>query len=112
MAAKYEVGFEQHRRPTRRDEFLDAMSRTVPWADLCAAIDPRYTERGNGCPPIGLERMLRIYFIQHWFNLANFACEEAFCDISSLRHFAGLDTSLLEKRANVYGAVNNRYHER
>lgn len=91
MAAKYETGFEQHRRPTRRDEFLDTMNRIVPWADLCAVIDPHYPKRGNGRPPIGLERMLRIHFIQHWFNLADFACEEALYDITSLRHFAGID---------------------
>jgi IS5 family transposase len=44
--AKYETGFEQHRRPTRRDEFLNAMNRIVPWADLCAVIDPHYPKRG------------------------------------------------------------------
>lgn len=91
MAAKYETGFEQHRRPTRRDEFLDTMNRIVPWADLCAVIEPHYPKRGNGRPPIGLERMLRIHFIQHWFNLADFACEEALYDITSLRHFVGID---------------------
>jgi IS5 family transposase len=91
MAANYETGFEQHRRPTRRDEFLDTMNRIVPWADLCAVIDPHYPKRGNGRPPIALERMLRIHFIQHWFNLADFACEEALYDITILRHFAGID---------------------
>ena len=85
------AGFEQHRRPTRREEFLDTMNRIVPWADLCAVIEPYYPKRGNGRPPIGLERMLRIHFIQHWFNLADFACEEALYDIASLRHFAGVD---------------------
>ncbi len=91
MAAKHETGFEQHRRPTRRDEFLNTMNRIVPWVDLCAVIEPHYPKRGNGRPPIGLERMLRIHFIQHWFNLADFACEEALYDIASLRHFAGID---------------------
>ncbi|MFZ1765843.1 MAG: IS5 family transposase [Candidatus Nitrotoga sp.] len=91
MAGKYETGFEQQRRPTRRDEFLDTMNRIVPWADLCAVIEPHYPKRGNGRPPIGPERMLRIHFIQHWFNLADFACEEALYDITSLRHFAGID---------------------
>jgi transposase, IS5 family len=91
MAANHETGFEQHRRPTRRDEFLDTMNRIVPWADLGAVIEPHYPKRGNGRPPIGLERMLRIHFIQHWFNLADFACEEALYDIASLRHFAGID---------------------
>lgn len=91
MAAKHETGFEQHRRPTRRDEFLDTMNSIVPWAELCAVIEPYYPKRGNGRPPIGLERMLRIHCIQHWFNLADFACEEALYDIASLRHFAGID---------------------
>lgn len=91
MAENHKTGFEQHRRPTRRDEFLDTMNRIVPWADLCAVIEPHYPKRGNGRPPIGLERMLRIHFIQHWFCLADFACEEALYDIASLRHFAGID---------------------
>ena len=91
MAAKHATGFERHRGPTRRDEFLDSMNRIVPWADPCAVIEPHYPKRGNGRPPIGLERMLRIHFIQHWFNLADFACEEALYDIASLRHFAGID---------------------
>ena len=91
MAEKHATGFEPHRRPTRRDEFLDTMNRIVPWADLCAVIEPHYPKRGNGRPPIGLERMLRIHFIQPWFNLADFACEEALYDIASLRRFAGID---------------------
>lgn len=91
MATNNTTGFEQHRRPTRRDEFLDTMNRIVPWTDLCAVIEPHYPKRGNGRPPIGLERMLRIHFIQHWFNLADFACEEALYDIDSLRRFAGID---------------------
>jgi len=40
MAANNATGFEQHRRPTRRDEFLDTMNRIVPWAELCAVIEP------------------------------------------------------------------------
>ena len=91
VAEKHATGFEQHRRPTRRDEFLDTMNRIVPWTDLCAVIEPHYPKRGNGRPPIGLERMLRIHFIQPWFNLADFACEEALYDIASLRRFAGID---------------------
>ena len=54
-------------------------------------IEPHYPKAGNGRPPIGLERMLRIHFIQHWFNLADLACEEALYDIACLRAFAGID---------------------
>lgn len=91
MAADQGAGFEQYRKPTRRDEFLATMNRIVPWAELCAVVEPYYPKRGNGRPPIGLERMMRIHCIQHWFNLADFACEEALYDSASLRSFVGID---------------------
>lgn len=91
MAEDQNASFEQHRKPTRRDVFLDTMHKIVPWKELCAIIEPHYPKRGNGRPPIGLERMLRIHFIQHWFNLADFACEEALYDSVSLRRFVGID---------------------
>lgn len=72
LAMAADQGFEQYRKPTRRDQFLVAMNRIVPWAALCAVVEPHYPKPGNGPrPPIGLERMLRIHFLQHWFNLAN-----------------------------------------
>jgi IS5 family transposase len=91
MAADQGAGFETYRKRTRRDEFLDTMNALVPWAELCAVIEPHYPKRGNGRPPIGLERMLRLHFIQHWFNLADLACEEALYDSASLRRFVGID---------------------
>jgi IS5 family transposase len=91
MAEDQNASFEQHRKPTRRDVFLDTMHKIVPWKELCAIIEPHYPKRGNGRPPIGLERMLRIHFVQHWFNLADFACEEALYDSVSLRRFVGID---------------------
>ncbi len=83
--------FENYRKPTRRDEFLKTMQAIVPWAALCEVIEPHYPKAGNGRPPIGLERMLRIHFIQHWFNLADLSCEEALYDSASLRSFVGID---------------------
>ena len=90
MAAD-QSGYEQYRKPTRRDEFLATMEAIVPWAALCEVIEPHYPKAGNGRPPIGLERMLRIHFDQHWFNLADLACEEALYDSASLRRFVGID---------------------
>ena len=60
MAADQNNGFEQSRKPTRREEFLRTMETIVPWAALCQVIEPHYPKAGNGRPPIGLERMLRI----------------------------------------------------
>jgi IS5 family transposase len=67
------------------------MEAIVPWAQLCDVIQPHYPKGIGGRPPIGLERMLRIHFIQHWFNLADLACEEALYDSASLRRFVGID---------------------
>lgn len=91
VASEEGSGFEQYRKLTRRDAFLKTMDTIVPWATLCEVIEPHYPKAGNGRPPIGLQRMLRIHFIQHWFNLADLACEEALYDSASLRRFVGID---------------------
>jgi IS5 family transposase len=91
LAMASDQTFENYRKPTRRDEFLKAMETIVPWTGRCEVIEPHYPNAGNGRPPIGLERMLRNYFIQHWFNLADLACEEALYDSVSLRRFVGID---------------------
>lgn len=91
MAADQGDGFEQYRRPTKRDVFLATMEQIVPWQELCSVIEPHYPKAGNGRPPVGLERMLRMYFVQHWFNLADQACEEALLDSAALRRFVGID---------------------
>lgn len=70
-------GFDRHSKMTRRAAFLAEMDRVVPWSALCGLIEPVYPKAGNGRPPIGLERMLRIYFLQNWFNLSDPAVEEA-----------------------------------
>src|SRR5690349_7958564 len=91
MAADANDGFERYRRPTKRDAFLATMEQIVPWQELCSVIEPHYPKPGNGRPPIGLERMLRMYCVQHWFNLADEACEEALLDSAALRSFVGID---------------------
>jgi IS5 family transposase len=91
LAMAADQTFENYRKPTRRDEFLKTMEAIVPWSALSEVIEPHYPKAGNGRPPIGLERMLRIHFVQHWFNLADLACEEALYDSASLRRFVGVD---------------------
>jgi len=63
----------------------------VPWGELCALIEPHYPKPGNGRPSIGVERMLRIYFLQQWFNLSDPAVEEALYDSLLMRQFVGID---------------------
>jgi IS5 family transposase len=85
------TGFERYTKKTRRAQFLEEMEQVVPWRKLCALIEPHYPKAGNGRPPVGVERMLRIYFLQQWFNLSDPAVEEALYDSVVMRSFAGID---------------------
>jgi IS5 family transposase len=84
-------GFEVHGRATRKAEFLARMEALVPWSEFCALIEPHYPKAGNGRPPIGIERMLRMYLVANWFNLADEACEDALYDIPAFRDFCQID---------------------
>ena len=87
-----EEGFEKFRKPTRREKFLAEMQQVIPWAGLCGVIEPFYPKGdGAGRPPIGIERMLKIHFLQHWFNLSDPAVEEALYDSRAMRRFVGID---------------------
>jgi transposase, IS5 family len=85
------VEFDCYAETTRRAAFLAEMERVVPWRALCGLIEPFYPKPGNGRPPIGFERMLRIYFLQHWFNLSASAMEEALYDSLAMRRFVDID---------------------
>ena len=84
-------GFEKHSRATRKAEFLARMERLIPWVGFCALIEPHYPKAGNGRPPVGLERTLRMYCIANWFNLSDVACEDALYDVPVFREFCRLD---------------------
>lgn len=82
------------RKRTRRDRFLAEMEQVVPWALLLTMLEPYYypnAGRGAGRPPIGLERMLRMYFLQQWYGLADEALEDAVYDSQAFRGFLGID---------------------
>ena len=85
------TGFERYGKKTRRALFLEEMEQVVPWGELCALVEPHYPQAGNGRRPVGIERMLRIYFLQQWFNLSDPAVEEALYDSPLMRGFAGID---------------------
>jgi len=85
------TGFERYTKKTRRAQFLEEMEQVVPWAKLCALIEPHYPKVSGGRPPVGVERMLRIYFLQQWFNLSDPAVEEALYDSVVMRDFVGID---------------------
>ena len=79
------------KKQTRRDKFLAAMEHVVPWARLVERLRPLYPKGERGRPPVGLERMLRLYFVQQWYGLADEALEDALYDSQALRGFVGIE---------------------
>ena len=76
---------------TRRERFLAEMDAVIPWTQLLAPIEPHYPKAGQGRQPLGLEKMLRIYFLQQWFNLSDPQAEDAIYDSESMRRFARVE---------------------
>ena len=79
------------KKQTRRDKFLADMEHVVPWARLEERLRPLYPKGERGRPPISLDRMLRVYFVQQWYGLGDEAVEDAFYDSQALRGFAGIE---------------------
>ena len=80
------------KRRTRREKFLGEMECVVPWDRLCALIEPHYPRSGRvGRPPIGVARMLRMYFLQQWYSLSDEGLEDAIYDSQAMREFVGID---------------------
>ena len=82
--------FEGKRKKTRREIFLAEMAQVIPWSQIEAVIEPVYPKPGKGRRPYPLQTMLRIHFMQQWYNMSDPAMEEALYDSTSMRKFAGL----------------------
>ena len=87
------VEFAAKKKTTRREKFLSRMEEVIPWKQLLAVIEPHYPKGERGRPPVGLERMLRVYFLQQWYGLADEALEDALYDSQALQQFARIDLS-------------------
>jgi IS5 family transposase len=83
--------FEKYGRKSRRELFLEEMEKVVPWSGLEALVRPHYAKAGKGRQPVGLSIMLRVYFVQQWFNLSDPGVEEALYESAALRRFVGVD---------------------
>lgn len=89
-----ELAWQNKGKQTRRERFLAEMDAIIPWEQLLTLIEPHYPKAGNGRPPLGLEKMLRIYFLQIWFNLSDPGAEEALYDSESMRRFAKIELAV------------------
>jgi len=83
--------YSRKKKQTRKEKFLGEMETLVPWERLVALIEPFYPKGERGRPPVGIERMLRIYFLQQWYGLADEALEDTIYDSQAMRLFAGID---------------------
>jgi IS5 family transposase len=77
------------KKVTRRERFLEEMEKVVPWKEIEALIEPFYPTGKRGRPPIGIEKMLRIYFLAQWYGLTDEALEDAVYDSQAMRNFIG-----------------------
>jgi IS5 family transposase len=85
------LAYDNKKKRTRREKFLEEMNRVIPWDELLEIIEKYYPKAGNGRHPIPLSRMLKIYFMQQWYSLSDPAMEDALYDIESMRRFAEID---------------------
>jgi transposase, IS5 family len=85
------LAWTEKKKVTRRERFLAEMNAVIPWTELLALIAPHYPTAGRGRTPMPLERMLRIYFLQQWFDLSDPAAEDALYDSEAMRRFVGLE---------------------
>lgn len=86
-----QIESESKKRITRRERFLAEMEQVIPWPELIEAIEPHYPKGTRGRPPIGLERMLRVYCVQQWFGLSDEGAEDAVTDSLAVQAFVGID---------------------
>jgi IS5 family transposase len=84
--------FEKYRVKTRKEIFLVEMDRIIPWKALSKVIKPYYPKpKDADRRPIGIQRMLHIHYLQHWFELSDPGAEEALYDSRAMRQFVGID---------------------
>ena len=81
------------KKQTRREQFLAEMNVVIPWTELRALVAPHYPTGAGGRRAMPLDTMLRIYLLQHWYDLSDPAAEDALYDSEAMRRFVGLDLS-------------------
>lgn len=96
-----DLEYDVKKKKTRKEKFLQEMDEILPWKELLGVIKRHYPKGGNGRPPIGLEPMLRIYFMQQWYGLSDPAMEDSLYDITSMRRFAGLSLDNIPDESTI-----------
>ena len=82
-----DIEYSYRKKKTKREEFLEIMEEIIPWDEWVGVIEPYYPKGKRGRPPMGIEKMLRMYLLQIWFNLSDPATEDAIYDLSLIHIF-------------------------
>lgn len=98
-----DLDHQHKKKKTRRDLFLSQMDQIIPWSICEELIRPHYPVGGNGRPPKALSGMLRIYFLQQWYNYSDPSMEEALYDIPALRQFSQFDYDQIPDESTILG---------
>ena len=92
QASFSELEYAAKKKQTRRDRFLAEIEAVTPWSELERTVAPFYpSSGGRGSPPIGLNRMVRMYVAQQCFGLSDEGIEDALYDSQAIRRFVGID---------------------
>ena len=86
-----DIEYSYRKKKTKREEFLEIMDEIIPWDEWGGVIEPYYPKGKRGRPPMGIEKMLRMYLLQIWFNLSDSATEDAIYDSYAMRKFTGIN---------------------
>ena len=86
-----DIEYSFRKKETKREEFLEIMGKIIPWNEWVGVIKPYYPKGNRGRPPMGIEKMLRMYLLQIWFKLSDSATEDAIYDSYAMRKFTGID---------------------
>ena len=86
-----DIEYSFRKKKTKREEFLEIMGKIIPWNEWVGVIKPYYPKGNCGRPPMGIEKMLRMYLLQIWFKLSDSATEDAIYDSYAMRKFTGID---------------------
>lgn len=96
-----EAEYQNKKRKTRREIFLERMDKLIPWKQLEKKVARYYPKGQNGRPPYPLPAMLRVHCMQLFYNLSDPAMEDALYEIESMRHFAGLKLDRLPDETTI-----------
>jgi IS5 family transposase len=92
-----DIEYNNRKKKTRREIFLETMNAIIPWERLCNLIKPHYYSNKTGRPPVGIAIMLRMYLLQIWFSLSDELTEDGILDSRAMRNFVGIN--FLERQA-------------